>query len=99
MNTKLTPVEKATLFCKLSKSYLSYTVAYGIVDKVWNNGNGALDLYRFGKDNKVTVNTLLETKSDRTKLMKFMPNAKVIEKELDYPDFYFKSLPDPDKKD
>lgn len=96
MKAKAIEVAKAIEFCKKSRQYVTYSVAYGVVKKIFNNGNGALSLYKFGKTNKVTANTLLETKSDRRKLMEFIPDCIVIEQKLGYPEWYSKSLINPD---
>lgn len=92
----MTPIEKAIAMCETHKEYMQYSVMFGTVDKLFNDGNGALGLYRFGESDNVTVNTVLETKPDRKRLMKLFPNCIPFEEELGYPDWYSRSLSNPD---
>lgn len=92
----MTKREKAELVCRSKNCYVMFEVMYGTVCKIFNDGHGALGLYKFGDTNKVAVNTLLEKKSDRTNLLKLFPDAMCIAAPLGYPDWYNRSLPNPD---
>jgi len=88
----------ATACCDLSKSYRSFSVAYGKVGKLFNNGNGCLDLFRFIPETKsIRVNDALATKADLRKLRQFMKDQgltewKIEHDRLNYPNYYFRGL-------
>ncbi len=99
----MTAKEKACLFANTTyqykstkqKNYKLYNCDTGLVDKVFNEGHGSIQLYRFhnGRNNKVVANIAMESPKDRQHLLQLFPNAKIIEFFLGYPDYYNKSLP------
>lgn len=80
-----------------SKNYRGYDLHLNIVSKVFNNGAGALALFRFFPEQKVIViNRLLATERDEKNLRSFCQQQgieyKLLYMELGYPDYYFKTL-------
>ena len=80
-----------------SKNYRGYDLHQNTVSKVFNNGNGALALFRFFPEQKVIViNRLLATKRDEQTLREFCQQQGIDYQlrymELGYPDYYFNTL-------
>lgn len=92
MNAK----EKAEALVRKNRKYVKHSLSRGIVEKTFNNGMGSLALYRFSGGNKVVANTVVEKKADRSRLLALFPGSDIIEVELGYPEYYLKTLPNPD---
>lgn len=90
--------EKLFQFVSDNKNYRSFDLHLNIVDKVFNGGNGALNLFRFYPEQKVIViNKVVFTKSDKNKLEEFCRDYHCEDWQwkyasLGYPDWYFKHL-------
>ena len=83
---------------KYSKVYKPYSLFLNIVEKVFNNGNGAIALFRFYTDEKIVlVNESFFTKGDRKKLTAFLAENNMTDweirfKKYGYPDWYRKTF-------
>lgn len=76
------------------RQYNPYSASQGIVEKVWNNGNGSLALFRFYENEKIIlVNECLCNKADKKHLNEFMEQNdmqawNVVYKSYGYPEYY-----------
>lgn len=74
--------------------YKPYSIGKGIVEKIFNNGNGSLPIFRFDETTKtVKVNRAIANIYDRRKLKMFMEDNGIsdwVVKEVyyGYPDWY-----------
>lgn len=75
-------------------TYKPYSVASNIVEKVYNEGRGALALIGFREDIKtIIINTVLIKPKDRSKLDEFIVDNNltdwiIVNKSYGYPDWY-----------
>lgn len=85
-------------FVKSNRNYRGYDLHLGIIDKVFNNGNGSLNLFRFYQEKKIIViNKTIYNKSDERKLKEFCRDCHIEDWQwkfasLSYPDYYFHKL-------
>lgn len=85
-------------FVKSSRNYRPYGLHMGIIEKSFNGGAGAIELFRFYFEKKtIVINSLFFTKSDERKLNEFceengMQNWRRKKVSLGYPSWYFHHL-------
>lgn len=74
-------------------SFRKYSLHRGIVDKVWNNGNGVLSFIGF-IDNKMVVNRYLYRKCYKSMIEKFanLHNLAITFVDYGYPEYYNSSI-------
>ena len=83
---------------KYSKVYKPYSLFLNIVEKVFNNGTGAISLFRFYADKKIVlINEKFYTKGDKKKLSAFLAENEMSDwtlkfKSYGYPDWYTKTF-------
>lgn len=86
---------KLSFFLKF-RQYKSYSFNNNIVDKVFNKGNGALNLFRFYENEKtILVNECLFNKSDEKHLSEFIKandfqDWTIKKVKYGYPEYYTK---------
>lgn len=96
MKTNSTKIDLS--FFKKFRQYKSFSFHYNIVEKIWNNGNGALKLMRFYPDSKIIlINECLFNKSDENHLNEFIKQNNMEEWTVKkvfycYPDYYTKGF-------
>ena len=85
-------------FIKGIRQYRNYSLAWLIVEKTFNHGNGSLALFRFIPKRKVIqVNSCLATKRDMNYLSELqkalsLENYEITYKAYSYPEYYYKSF-------
>jgi len=77
------------------KTYNSYSLKMGIIEKAFNNGNGSLCAIRFYK-NTIVVNDAIINKTDIYKIKSFLEHKNIsipiVHDSLGYPGWYFETI-------
>lgn len=80
------------------RQYRGHDVSSYVVEKLWNRGNGRIELFRFYEDKKIIlINASFYNKADERHLSEFinengLSDYRIEKVEYTYPDFYRRSF-------